>query len=107
MLATENVERRKPDIDVVRATIEFAKETGRLQPSEQDMVRAEEEKEDERRQLRYPLLSFANTASLRHATIIYTGLDNRREKQWNNRQFMNGFNQWFHRKPKELHRIKG
>jgi ribonuclease HI len=49
------IERWKPDIDVVRATIEFAKDTGRLQPSEQDTASAEEEA-DERRQLRIPSL---------------------------------------------------
>jgi hypothetical protein len=45
------IERWKPDIDVVRATIEFAKDTGRLQPSEQDTASSEEQA-DERIQLR-------------------------------------------------------
>ena len=43
----------KPDISVVRATIQFAKDTGRLHPSEQDAVNAEAER-NERQLLRIP-----------------------------------------------------
>jgi hypothetical protein len=40
-------------MEAVRATIEFAKDTGRLQASRQDIARAEEEA-NERRMLRIP-----------------------------------------------------
>ncbi|KAF2258889.1 hypothetical protein CC78DRAFT_477029, partial [Lojkania enalia] len=42
----------KLDIEAVRATIEFTKSTGRLQPKVQDKVSRDEGEADERRQLR-------------------------------------------------------
>ncbi|KAF2259126.1 hypothetical protein CC78DRAFT_621284 [Lojkania enalia] len=42
----------KPDMEAVRATIEFAKSTGRLQPNVQDEASRDEEEAEEWRQLR-------------------------------------------------------
>jgi len=47
------IERWKPDIDVVRATIQFAMDTGRLQTVNQDTASIEEEN-NERQRLRIP-----------------------------------------------------
>ena len=48
------IERWKADIEAVRATIEFARSTGRLQPNVQDKENREEQEAEERRQLRIP-----------------------------------------------------
>jgi hypothetical protein len=48
------IERWKPDIKVAKATIEFAKNTGRLQLNEQDSTSREEEEAVERRHVRIP-----------------------------------------------------
>jgi len=48
----------KPDIEAVRATINFAKSTGRLQPKVQDGESRDEEEAEERRQLRMPSPAF-------------------------------------------------
>ena len=47
------IERWKPDINVVKATIQFAKDTGRLQPNEQDAASTEDDR-NERQALRIP-----------------------------------------------------
>ena len=47
------IERWKPDIDVVRATIQFAMDTGRLQTVSQDTSSIEED-ENERQRLQIP-----------------------------------------------------
>ncbi|PVH91741.1 hypothetical protein DM02DRAFT_635915 [Periconia macrospinosa] len=58
MLAAKNIdgpmERWKPDIAAVKATIEFAKDTGRLQPHEQNAAYREEAEAEERSQLQAP-----------------------------------------------------
>ena len=48
------IERWKPDIGMVRATIQFAMDTGRLRPSEQDAASIEADL-NERRHLQIPL----------------------------------------------------
>ena len=48
------IERWKPNMDTVRATIQFAIDTGRLQADSQDTASAEEDEAEERRQLRMP-----------------------------------------------------
>ena len=48
------IERWKPSMEAVRATIEFAKSTGRLQPNMQDEENREKQEAEERRQLRIP-----------------------------------------------------
>jgi hypothetical protein len=48
------IEQWKADIDAVRATMEFAKSTGRLQPHERHRENREETDAEERRQLRIP-----------------------------------------------------
>jgi hypothetical protein len=48
------IERWEPSMQAVRATIEFAKSTGRLQPNVQYEARRGEEEAEERRQLRMP-----------------------------------------------------
>jgi ribonuclease HI len=48
------IERWKADMEAVRATIEFARSTGRLQPNVRDEESREEQEAEERRQLRIP-----------------------------------------------------
>ncbi|PVH98903.1 hypothetical protein DM02DRAFT_656868, partial [Periconia macrospinosa] len=48
------MERWKADVAAVKATIEFAKDTGRLQPHEQDAADREEAETEERSQLQAP-----------------------------------------------------
>ena len=48
------IEQWKPSMEAVKATIEFAKSTGRLQPKVEDEESREEEEAEERRQLRMP-----------------------------------------------------
>ena len=48
------IERWKAGMEAVRATIEFARSTGRLQPNVRDEESREEQEAEERRQLRIP-----------------------------------------------------
>ena len=48
------IEQWKADMEAVRATIDFARSTGRLQPNVQDEESREEQEVEERRQLRIP-----------------------------------------------------
>lgn len=48
------IEQWKADMEAVRATIEFARSTGRLQPNVRDEESREEQEAEERRQLRIP-----------------------------------------------------
>jgi hypothetical protein len=48
------IEKWKADMEAVKATIEFAKSTGRLQPNERDRASRDEEEVEEQRQLEIP-----------------------------------------------------
>lgn len=48
------IEKWKPNMEAVKATIVFAKSTGRLQPNEQGLTSTEEAEAEERRLLRIP-----------------------------------------------------